>query len=289
MTRYIPMDKNHFNLFDDKLFKSFARSKEARPIISEFLSCVTGIPVSDLLNADYVGGEHTKTNVKEKNKESDIIVKIDDKRTIILEMNQQYALNLFEKNTSYAFTLANINTKVSDKEYPAIILVNIDNFNYYKTRKPILHFQLKDQEGHIENTMYNSYHIIVENCLRKRYNKEEIKKFMLFLSQTNMNSMKDNFEGDNDYMAGYVKIEDMLRDVDKEGLLYEVDEEEPKEIVYLESQVKERERRTAENVAYELTKKTVIGLKKNGASDKMIMDSLQITKEELEEYLKDIK
>ena len=86
-------------------------------------------------------------------------------------MNQQYALNLFEKNTSYAFTLANINSRVSDKEYPAIILVNIDNFNYYKTRKPILHFQLKDQEGHIENEMYNSYHIIVENCLRKRYNK----------------------------------------------------------------------------------------------------------------------
>jgi predicted nucleic-acid-binding Zn-ribbon protein len=142
------------NMLNDSMFKAVFRSIEARRMVASFLNGITGIPIKDLMNADYQGGELPKKNISEKGKTSDIIVKIENNRQIILECNQYKTDELYVKNTSYAFSIISeiipIDAKASI-DYPYVILVNIDNFNAFKTKRPILHFKLRDEEGHIEN------------------------------------------------------------------------------------------------------------------------------------------
>ena len=66
------------NVMNDAVAKAFLRSKEARMIVASFLSEVTGIDKSVLMNATYTGGEIPKRRNYEKNKESDIMILIDE-------------------------------------------------------------------------------------------------------------------------------------------------------------------------------------------------------------------
>jgi predicted transposase/invertase (TIGR01784 family) len=201
------------NMLNDSMFKAVFRSIEARRMVASFLNGITGIPVNDLINADYQGGELSKKNIKEKGKTSDIIIKIEDNKQIILECNQQKTDELFVKNTSYAFSIISetipINAKAS-KNYPHVILVNIDDFNAFKTKRPILHFQIQDEEGHIESEIYNSFHLIIENAKNSHYNiNKEVKKVSELLKMNNVDEMKEKFKGDDDYMAAIRKVEDL--------------------------------------------------------------------------------
>ena len=270
------------NMYNDILFKYFIRCEETRPVVAEFLSKVTGISKEDLMNADYLGGvEHKTEKNKEKVKISDIIVKVDDFNRIVIEMNQTYTPSIFNKNTSYAFSVVSSSMKKGKKyKKNKVLLVNIDKFNHFKTKRPILNFKLKDEENHIENEMYNSYHIIVDNFTKRNYNKieKEIVKFIRFLNHTSIEEMKKDYEGDIDYMAGIVSLEDYMKDIDKYGLLYDYKEE-------TESMMEEKIEYEVELAKEQKVKESAIEFHKNGVSDEVIMNSLHISKEQLEEYL----
>jgi predicted transposase/invertase (TIGR01784 family) len=212
------------NLLNDAMFKALFRSVEAREMVSKFLNAITGIPVNDLMNASYQGGELPKKNIKEKGKTSDIIIRIENDKHIILECNQHYSDNIFKKNTSYLFSIASEKIKINEKIYPQVILVNIDNFNIYETKKPILHFMLRDKEGIIEHNLYNSFHIILENIGNTKYNIDtEIKKVSELLKMTQIREMKEKFKGDESYMAAIRKVEDLSTDPNFIGY-YDIEE-----------------------------------------------------------------
>jgi predicted transposase/invertase (TIGR01784 family) len=212
------------NLLNDAMFKALFRSVEAREMVSKFLNAITGIPVDDLMNASYQGGELPKKNIKEKGKASDIIIRVEDDKHIILECNQHYSDYIFKKNTSYLFSIASEKIKINEKVYPQVILVNIDNFNVYETTKPILHFMLRDEEGIIEHNLYNSFHLILENVSNPKYNIDtEIKKVSELLKMTEITEMKEKFKGDESYMAAIRKVEDLSTDPNFIGY-YDIEE-----------------------------------------------------------------
>jgi predicted transposase/invertase (TIGR01784 family) len=212
------------NMLNDSMFKALFRSNEARKMVAKFLNGITGIPVEDLMKADYQGGEIPKTNINEKGKTSDIIVKIEDDCKIILECNQFKTDTLFEKNTSYAFSIASETVLAGSKKYPYVVLVSVDGFNSFKTKKPILHFKLRDEEGYIENELYNSFHLIIENAKNSKYNiNEDVKKISELLKMTKVAEMKKKFKGDGDYMAAIRKVEDLSRDPNFIGY-YDIEE-----------------------------------------------------------------
>ena len=212
------------NMYNDALFKALFRSVEARSMVSSFLSSITGIDKDILMNADYQGGELPKKILSEKNKTSDIIIKIENHNRIILEMNQSYSDKMFEKNTSYAFSIASEIVKSGSKHYPSVILINFDHFNYFKTKEPILNFKLRDEFGHIETEQYHSIHLVLENIVNYKYNiDKEIRKLATFLDKTNLLEMKNEFKGDDDYMAAIRKVEDLSTDPDFVGY-YDVEE-----------------------------------------------------------------
>ena len=215
------------NVMNDAVAKAFLRSKEARMIVASFLSEVTGIDKSVLMNATYTGGEIPKRRNYEKNKESDIMILIDELNRIIIEVNQFNTENLYRKNTEYAMASILEMTKRKSKrdgkgniQYPKVILVSLDNFNSFHTKRPILAFLPRDEEGHIENDLYQSIHIILDNAVNNEYNKditEEVVKFAKLLKAKSIDELVEEFEGDEEYMEAVGKLEELVMDPDFAG------------------------------------------------------------------------
>ena len=129
---------------NDAMFKAVFRSIEARKIVVSILSKLTGIEEERLSKADFQGGELVKRKITEKKKESDIIVKVTDREKIIVEINGSGTnREIFKKNSEYAFSII-VETTTSSSKYANIILINIDNFNRYKSKRPILTYKLRD-------------------------------------------------------------------------------------------------------------------------------------------------
>ena len=209
------------NVMNDAVAKAFLRSKEARMIVASFLSEVTGIDKSVLMNATYTGGEIPKRRNYEKNKESDVMILIDELNRIIIEVNQFNTENLYRKNTEYAMaSILEMTKRKSNIQYPKVILVSLDNFNSFHTKRPILTFLPRDEEGHIENDLYQSIHIILDNAVNNEYNKdipEEVIKFAKLLKAKSIDELVEEFEGDEEYMEAVGKLEELVMDPDFAG------------------------------------------------------------------------
>ena len=272
------------NMYNDKLFKAFFTSIEARGMVSSFLSAITGIEKEKFVKATYISGlEPTTMTEKEKGKRTDILVKVDNYNRIIVEMNNFETKSIMDKNVRYAFDLINRTTEEGKNTYSNILLLNIDRFNKYKTKEPILDFRLRNEDGIIESNVYHSIHLIVENFTKENYNKveREIVKFVNFLNYTNLTKLKDDYKGDADYMAGVVKLEDYMKDPDVYGLLYEEQSEEE----YIKEVTEFAMEKGIEKGIEKSKRESAIELHKNGVSDELIIKSLHITKEKLVEYL----
>ena len=80
--------------------------------------------------------------------------------------------------------------------------------------------------------MYTSLHLVLENIIDNNYNKEvdeEIKKFSKFLKSTSIEELRENFEGDEEYMSSINKIEDLISDPNFAGA-YDLEEKHRFEI-----------------------------------------------------------
>ena len=201
------------NMLNDALFKALFRSEEAREMVVQFLSELTGMNREVLRVADYQSGELPKKKLSEKGKTADMIIKIENNNRIILEMNQYPSKSIFEKNTSYAFSIASETILKNSKKYPKVILINFDNFNRFETKEGILNFKLRDEYGHIETEQYHSIHLVLENIIDKQYNvNNEIQKIVKLLKCKTIEEMEEKFKGDDIYMAAIRKVSELSTD-----------------------------------------------------------------------------
>ena len=223
-------EKTEVNLLNDAMFKALFRSKEARGVIATVISALLGIDKKKLIYADYGSGELVKNKLFEKGKICDIIIKIDSGNKIILEMNQMWTNNIFDKNTTYSFTIINESIIRKEKKYiyPNIVLINFDAFNKFGTSKGILEFKIRDEEGHIETEIYRSIHLILENLVNTEYNKD-VRKLAKFLRTTDMETLRKDYKGDSNYMACIRRVEELSTDPDFVGY-YDIEEAHRQEI-----------------------------------------------------------
>ena len=210
------MLSHKINLLNDAMFKALFRSIEARGVVSEVISNLTGIDKEILMKADYQGGELPKKKITEKGKISDVIIKVDDNNKIIVEMNQNYTNNIFNKNISYAFSIASetiLKDRIKNKyEYPRVILISFDNFDRFNTKKGVVCCKIQDEEGHIETDQYTSYHILLDKKVNREYNNIEVEKLVNFLNQKDIEGLKSKYEGDEEYMSCIRKVEELSTD-----------------------------------------------------------------------------
>ena len=210
------MLSHKINLLNDAMFKALFRSIEARGVVSEVISNLTGIDKEILMKADYQGGELPKKKITEKGKISDVIIKVDNNNKIIVEMNQNYTNNIFNKNISYAFSVASetiLKDRIKNKyEYPRVILISFDNFDRFNTKKGVVCCRIQDEEGHIETDQYTSYHILLDKKVNREYNNIEVEKLVNFLNQKDIEGLKSKYEGDEEYMSCIRKVEELSTD-----------------------------------------------------------------------------
>ena len=200
------------NLMNDALAKSIIRSKEAREEVIGFLSGITHIPKRKFKNALFVGGEIPKNNKQEKGKISDVMCILKDV-IIIIEIIDSYYQNLFPKNSLYSYATLVSSTSVNAKVYKKVILVNIDSFNHFKVKEPVIPFGTKYEELE-EHDLYTSYHVILENITNTNYNiDKEVRKFGEFLSlKLSIEELKEKYREDGKYMNIARKVEKFMRD-----------------------------------------------------------------------------
>ena len=200
------------NLMNDALAKSIIRSKEARGSVIKFLSGITHIPKREFRNALFVGGEIPKENKNEKGKMSDVMCILKD-TIIIIEVNDNYYQNLFKKNALYAYATLVSSIPVNTGEYKKVILVNIDSFNHFKVKEPLIPFKTKYKELE-EHELYISYHVVLENITNTNYNiDKDVRKFGKFLgSKLTIEELKEKYKGDEEYMDIVKKVEKFMRD-----------------------------------------------------------------------------
>ena len=206
------LKEKEINLMNDALAKSIIRSKEARKEVIGFLSGITHIPKREFRHALFVGGEIPKNNKKEKGKVSDVMCILKD-TIIIIEINDSYYQNLFRKNSLYSYATLVSATPVNVEVYKKVILVNIDSFNHFKVKEPILTFTTSCKELE-EHDLYTSYHVILENITNTNYNiDKEVRKFGEFLSlKLSIEELKEKYRGDDKYMDIARKVEKFMRD-----------------------------------------------------------------------------
>ncbi len=225
------MDLKNINLMNDALFKAMMCHKNNRELVVDLLHVLTNIPKEKLKDATYISGEEIPKRVwMQKKQITDMSVIIDNKQRIIIEMNQEEVKNIFEKNSAYAFSVVIETTHKNIEAYPKVILINIDNFNKYKTDKPILNFELKDEEGHTETHLYQSIHLVLENIENRKYNvDEEIKKFARFLKDRDLEKLANEFKGEKKYMAAIRTVEELSTNPEMVGY-YDYEEAKKQEL-----------------------------------------------------------
>ncbi len=216
---------------NDALFKAMMCHKNNRELVVDLLHVLTNIPKEKLKDATYISGEEIPKRVwMQKKQITDMSVIIDNKQRIIIEMNQEEVKNIFEKNSAYAFSVVIETTHKNIEAYPKVILINIDNFNKYKTDKPILNFELKDEEGHTETHLYQSIHLVLENIENRKYNvDEEIKKFARFLKDRDLEKLANEFKGEKKYMAAIRTVEELSTNPEMVGY-YDYEEAKKQEL-----------------------------------------------------------
>lgn len=96
----------------------------------------------------------------EKDKVVDIIVKLDDRNRIIVEMNYSYHKHAHDKSALYGFATIIEATTPNMEHYPKSIIVNIDAYNRFHTDKSIDIFRIQDEDGNTETDTYESIHFI---------------------------------------------------------------------------------------------------------------------------------
>ena len=203
-----------FDPMNDAAFKSLIRAEETRDIVIGVLSDITPVLESELKNALFLGGEVPKEILKEKGMVSDVLVRVNDKNRIIIEANWQYSKNLFDKNASYAFKNSYMESNVWKSEYHPVSLVSVDKENVFHTDKPILVFQIQDEEGHIETELYYSVHLVLENFQNLAYTiSDRVRNFMEFFQNQpdTIANLKEKYK-DGEMMAFVNKAEELSKD-----------------------------------------------------------------------------
>ena len=203
-----------FDPMNDAAFKSLIRAEETRDIVIGVLSDITPVLESELKNALFLGGEVPKEILKEKGMVSDVLVRVNDKNRIIIEANRQYSKNLFDKNASYAFKNSYMESNVWKSEYHPVSLVSVDKENVFHTDKPILVFQIQDEEGHIETELYYSVHLVLENFQNLAYTiSDRVRNFMEFFQNQpdTIANLKEKYK-DGEMMAFVNKAEELSKD-----------------------------------------------------------------------------
>ena len=271
-----------FSIVSDSFFSAVFIHEGRIKNSAKLLSYIIDVSYEDLLkNLHFSKQVLDKAKKKSKTERCDLVANLND--TILnVELNNNASIETLERNMDYAFRLFSIKNAESKKYiFRQIIQVNLNNFSFVGHDETIESFYIQSDKHVVYSKKIIFVNISLPNIYKKWYNNgvnalNELEKLLLILAETNINNSKDIGKGDKfmekliDETIDYSLDPDLLDSIDLETYMKDIGRNEGIE----------------QGIAQK-TKDAAINLYNNGASKDLIMKSLNISEEELAEYLKD--
>jgi len=181
------------SIFSNAMFMTMFEN-EARIAYSALLASyfIEDITFEELLkNIVLVKNELDKTHEKKKGLRSDYIAQIGNSK-LNIEINNNYTLEVMERNIEYAFRLyANKANRGSKSEYTQVVQLNLNNFAFEGNDKIIDIYTLRNDEGLNLTNKIIIVQIYVPNLRKKWYTSgieslNELERYILTLTEQNI-------------------------------------------------------------------------------------------------------
>ena len=267
------------SIVSDSMFRTLFLNSKRIKNSAKLLSYIIDYDYEEILaNLKFTKNDLDKEIETNKNERCDFVAHLGES-IINIEMNNNSKFEDLQRNQEYSHRLFSSKIEVGSKyKYNQVIQININNFSFKEYKNTIDYIYLMNQEGKVYTDSIIYVNIYLPNIRRKCYNEgikslSELEKFLLALSENDIEYSKEISEGDK-------FMEKLMEEAKKACLILDIHETYDHELAnkraYLEQGREAKEKEAA------------INFYKNGASKKLIIDSLGITEEKLEEYLKEI-
>ena len=281
-------EKKFYTCKNDIAFKEVFMEEKNSDLLKALLESILDIKIK---NIKYLNLEKNNGNIRIKRKQFDFHIKTNTEN-IHIEVNSEMHPYVRPRNTAYICNSYSIETLRGENYTENIKFIQINiNYRISKKEKPIRIYTLSDEDGkkYVNNLFI--YEFNMEYFKKMWYsNKKEIDNYkylvMLDLEKDELEKLSKEDKVIKKYMSEVERIND-----DPEIYEYMSAEEDNRKIentmreYWKEEGIKEGIKKgIKENI-----KENSINLYKNGVSKDIIIKSLNITKELLDEYLKEIE
>ena len=282
------------SIVSDSLFKTMFLNSKRLKYSAKLISLVVDVEFDYLLNnLQLIKNELDKEVISTKNQRCDYIANIRDS-LINIEVNNNATIEVLERNIEYSHKLYASRIRVGSKyTYNQVIQININNFSFKDNENTIDYFYMKNQEGKALNEKIIYVNIYLPNNYRKWYNEgkeslTELERYILAIAEPDVRVSEEISEGDI-FMEDTVKEikefcleEDLRESYDKEWADISQGRLEGRREGHIEGKKEGLKEGKEEQIKID-----AVNLHKNGVTDELITKSLNITQEQLEEYLKE--
>ena len=282
-------ENEKISIMSDSMFKTlFCNSKHLK-YGAKFLSFFFDEKYENILkNIKFTRNELDKDNIDVKSERCDYVAEI--KGTLVnIEVNCNSNKDTMLRNIEYAFRLFASKVHVgTGYNYGPIIQFNWNNFAFKGHDEIVEIYGIQRDDGLRLTNDIKFVQIYVPNIVKKCYTKgveglDEFERFILALATMDKELSKEIVKGDEFMEELLQKQEELTLSADlRESYDHEL---AMKDWGFEEGRLEGYEVGKKEGIE-DTKKESANELHKNGASDELIINSLHITKEKLDEYLK---
>ena len=212
----MPVERNNIKLCHDVIFKGlFLREKE---LLIKMIYDITNITETMQYEEIITGYELEPYKVNGKVNKSDMLIKINDRYFINVELNYKHQKNVLVRNMIQLFRICGqvLESGMTDNEL-SLIKVGQLNFNTFSNSndKVLERVFYTNEEGDVISNLLNIWNIDIEKCYKTLYNnsenKEKLPKVVKWgaIIYSDLDKMEDTLE----------RIGDLLTMEEKEKLL----------------------------------------------------------------------
>ena len=259
----------------------------------KYLKCliniITKIPYNDLNNLIAINNEILVNKKNHKNSRIDILLKVNE-HFIIIEMNKNFYHGIINKNYNYLYKIGSLLYEKGEDFYndKKLILINFDNYDYFKKNELIYKCQIKNKNSQIDNRNLEIYHINLKYLNKYCYNKDIkdltlLERYLLMLVVIDSEKRKE-IQGRDEILEKVNKTIEEFNEERFRNIFDDIDErmydEWEKEYRYKQG-VKYGKRQGRKEGILEANSNIAINLYKNKIPIDIITNSTGITKQEL--------
>ena len=170
----MPVERNNIKLCHDVIFKGlFLREKE---LLIKMIYDITNITETMQYEEIITGYELEPYKVNGKVNKSDMLIKINDRYFINVELNYKHQKNVLVRNMIQLFRICGqvLESGMTDNEL-SLIKVGQLNFNTFSNSndKVLERVFYTNEEGDVINNLLNIWNIDIEKCYKTLYNNSE--------------------------------------------------------------------------------------------------------------------